>query len=73
METADQSAKQRSVFNDPVSSKRVVRKDQRKYECLRWEVDPQIRFIDRFKWNPPVVDDILRRLQVSLLEMVDFN
>uniref|UniRef100_A0AC34FMJ5 Bridge-like lipid transfer protein family member 1 C-terminal domain-containing protein n=1 Tax=Panagrolaimus sp. ES5 TaxID=591445 RepID=A0AC34FMJ5_9BILA len=40
------------------------KRDPRKYECLQWIVDPKIRFIDRFKWNPPVVDQILRQLQI---------
>uniref|UniRef100_A0A1I7XZZ8 FSA_C domain-containing protein n=1 Tax=Steinernema glaseri TaxID=37863 RepID=A0A1I7XZZ8_9BILA len=39
-------------------------KDVRKYNCEVWTVDPKIGFIDRFKWNPPVIDDILRKLQI---------
>uniref|UniRef100_A0A914HX46 Bridge-like lipid transfer protein family member 1 C-terminal domain-containing protein n=1 Tax=Globodera rostochiensis TaxID=31243 RepID=A0A914HX46_GLORO len=38
--------------------------DQRIYVCEEWDVDPKIQFIDRFKWNPPVIDDILKRLQI---------
>ncbi|KAI6225838.1 FSA-C domain-containing protein [Aphelenchoides besseyi] len=40
------------------------RRDSRLYVCREWAVDPKIRFIDRFKWNPPVIDDILRKLQI---------
>lgn len=43
------------------------KRDPRKYECIRWVVDPKIRFIDRFKWNPPVIDEVLRKLQVTHL------
>ncbi|MFH4976562.1 hypothetical protein AB6A40_003271 [Gnathostoma spinigerum] len=38
--------------------------DYRKYICETWSVDPNIRFIDRFRWNPPVIDEILRILQI---------
>ncbi|VDK65860.1 unnamed protein product [Onchocerca ochengi] len=41
-----------------------VNRDFRRYICERWVVDPKIRFIDRFKWNPPVIDEILRKLQI---------
>lgn len=41
-------------------------KDPRKYECERWIVDPKIRFIERFRWNPPVIDEILKKLQVRI-------
>ena len=41
-----------------------LKKDHRKYVCQKWIVDPKIQFIDRFKWNPPVVDDILKKLQI---------
>ncbi|VDK28663.1 unnamed protein product [Gongylonema pulchrum] len=40
-----------------------MNRDFRQYVCERWTVDPKIRFIDRFKWNPPVIDEILRKLQ----------
>ncbi|CAD5207349.1 unnamed protein product [Bursaphelenchus okinawaensis] len=40
------------------------KKDIRQYICRQWIVDPKIRFIDRFKWNPPVIDDVLRKLQI---------
>ncbi|KAI6241376.1 FSA-C domain-containing protein [Aphelenchoides fujianensis] len=40
------------------------RRDGRVYVCREWAVDPKIRFIERFKWNPPVIDDILRKLQI---------
>ena len=42
------------------------KKDVREYKCEQWEVDPKIRFIEqfKFKWNPPVIDEILRKLQV---------
>lgn len=42
------------------------RTDQRQYICKKWEVDPKIRFIDKVKWDPPVIDEILRKLQVSI-------
>lgn len=45
--------------------KETIKKDQRHYVCQKWIVDPKIQFIDRFKWNPPVVDDILKKLQVN--------
>ncbi|KAE9555244.1 hypothetical protein FO519_001495 [Halicephalobus sp. NKZ332] len=45
------------------------RRDPRNYKCLRWVVDPKIRFIDRFKWNPPVIDEILRKLQATKSEL----
>ncbi|CAI4230279.1 unnamed protein product [Auanema sp. JU1783] len=38
--------------------------DNRDYKCEKWEVNPKIGFIDRTKWNPPLVDDILRKLQI---------
>ncbi|KHN73253.1 Uncharacterized protein Tcan_11964, partial [Toxocara canis] len=41
-----------------------VTRDFRHYICEKWVVDPKIRFIDRFKWNPPVIDEILRKLQI---------
>ncbi|KAJ1353026.1 hypothetical protein KIN20_009566 [Parelaphostrongylus tenuis] len=42
----------------------VKKTDRRRYVCDKWAVDPKIRFIDRFRWNPPVIDDILRKLQI---------
>uniref|UniRef100_A0A915E8B4 Bridge-like lipid transfer protein family member 1 C-terminal domain-containing protein n=1 Tax=Ditylenchus dipsaci TaxID=166011 RepID=A0A915E8B4_9BILA len=42
----------------------ATNKDPRQYVCVKWVVDPKIQFIDRFKWNPPVVDDILKKLQI---------
>lgn len=41
-----------------------VNRDFRRFICERWVVDPKICFIDRFKWNPPVIDEVLRKLQV---------
>uniref|UniRef100_A0A8L7TDP8 FSA_C domain-containing protein n=1 Tax=Brugia malayi TaxID=6279 RepID=A0A8L7TDP8_BRUMA len=41
-----------------------VNRDFRRFICERWVVDPKICFIDRFKWNPPVIDEILRKLQI---------
>lgn len=38
--------------------------DPRIFVCQRWVVEPRIRFIDRIKWKPPVVDDILKKLQI---------
>jgi hypothetical protein len=49
---------------DPNADPSDEKRDPRKYECLRWIVNPQIRFIDRFRWNPPGLDDILRKLQI---------
>jgi hypothetical protein len=43
-----------------------IKKDLRQYICRQWVIDPKIRFIDRFKWNPPIVDEILKKLQVRL-------
>ncbi|KAI1727267.1 hypothetical protein Ddc_04564 [Ditylenchus destructor] len=48
-------------YNLPSTS---ANKDPRQYVCLEWTVDPKIQFIDRFKWNPPVIDDILKKLQI---------
>lgn len=44
----------------------IGKTDQRQYFCKKWKVDPKIRFIDKVKWDPPVIDEILRMLQVSL-------
>uniref|UniRef100_A0A915Q466 DNA mismatch repair proteins mutS family domain-containing protein n=1 Tax=Setaria digitata TaxID=48799 RepID=A0A915Q466_9BILA len=41
-----------------------INRDFRRFVCERWVVDPKICFIDRFKWNPPVIDEILRKLQI---------
>ena len=49
------------------------KRDPRKYECLQWVVNPKIRFIDRFKWNPPVIDDILHKLQVTFRFLTQLN
>ncbi|VIO89935.1 Uncharacterized protein BM_BM1560 [Brugia malayi] len=38
--------------------------DKRQYICKQWKVDPKIRFIDKVKWDPPVIDEILRKLQI---------
>ncbi|KAE9416671.1 hypothetical protein Angca_002636, partial [Angiostrongylus cantonensis] len=46
------------------ANKPVKKADRRRYICDKWAVDPKIRFIDRFRWNPPVIDDILRKLQI---------
>ncbi|VDM59518.1 unnamed protein product [Angiostrongylus costaricensis] len=46
------------------ANKPVKKTDRRRYICDKWAVDPKIRFIDRFRWNPPVIDDILRKLQI---------
>uniref|UniRef100_A0A0N4XLI2 FSA_C domain-containing protein n=1 Tax=Nippostrongylus brasiliensis TaxID=27835 RepID=A0A0N4XLI2_NIPBR len=48
-----------------------VKTDKRRYQCEKWAVDPKIRFIDRFRWNPPVIDEILRKLQRALLDPLD--
>lgn len=49
-----------------------MNRDFRRYVCDKWIVDPKIRFIDRFKWNPPVIDEILRKLQVPRQLFVHF-
>ncbi|VDN07640.1 unnamed protein product [Thelazia callipaeda] len=41
-----------------------IKCDQRQYICKEWKVDPKLRFIDKVKWDPPVIDDILRKLQI---------
>jgi hypothetical protein len=41
-----------------------LKRDSRQFVCQQWVVDPKIRFIDKFKWNPPLVDEILRKLQI---------
>ncbi|CAD6189799.1 unnamed protein product [Caenorhabditis auriculariae] len=38
--------------------------DPRVFICEKWIVEPKMRFIDRIKWKPPVVDEILRKLQI---------
>uniref|UniRef100_A0A1I7VWA0 FSA_C domain-containing protein n=1 Tax=Loa loa TaxID=7209 RepID=A0A1I7VWA0_LOALO len=43
---------------------KVGKTDQRQYICNQWKVDPKIRFIDKVKWDPPVIDEILRKLQI---------
>uniref|UniRef100_A0A7E4VU99 FSA_C domain-containing protein n=1 Tax=Panagrellus redivivus TaxID=6233 RepID=A0A7E4VU99_PANRE len=48
----------------PLDKDTDEKRDPRKFECLTWVVNPSIRFIDRFVWNPPVIDDILRKLQI---------
>uniref|UniRef100_A0A9J2P2Q7 Bridge-like lipid transfer protein family member 1 C-terminal domain-containing protein n=1 Tax=Ascaris lumbricoides TaxID=6252 RepID=A0A9J2P2Q7_ASCLU len=40
------------------------RTDDREFICERWSVQPRIRFIDNVKWDPPVIDEILRKLQI---------
>lgn len=39
-------------------------KDPRIFICKEWKVEPRVRFIDRIKWTPPVVDEILKKLQI---------
>uniref|UniRef100_A0A8R1HHP8 FSA_C domain-containing protein n=2 Tax=Caenorhabditis japonica TaxID=281687 RepID=A0A8R1HHP8_CAEJA len=39
-------------------------KDPRIFTCKVWQVEPRVRFIDRIKWTPPVVDEILKKLQI---------
>ncbi|KHJ87992.1 hypothetical protein OESDEN_12218, partial [Oesophagostomum dentatum] len=52
------------VSDSPIPVEKPVQKtDRRRYLCEKWAVDPKIRFIDRFRWNPPVIDEILRKLQ----------
>ncbi|KAL6737884.1 hypothetical protein Aduo_011490 [Ancylostoma duodenale] len=53
------------VSDSPLPVEKPVKKaDIRRYLCEKWAVDPKIRFIDRFRWNPPVIDEILRKLQI---------
>ncbi|KHJ88784.1 hypothetical protein OESDEN_11415 [Oesophagostomum dentatum] len=52
-------------MDSPIPVEKPVQKtDRRRYLCEKWAVDPKIRFIDRFRWNPPVIDEILRKLQI---------
>ncbi|KAL3990413.1 Fragile site-associated protein C-terminus family protein [Acanthocheilonema viteae] len=46
------------------SMEKIRKTDQRQYICKKWKVDPKIRFIDKVKWDPPVIDEILRKLQI---------
>ncbi|KAK0421995.1 hypothetical protein QR680_007305 [Steinernema hermaphroditum] len=62
-EAAEISASKRGQ-NALEGEKVEASRDTRKYNCEVWTVDPKIGFIDRFKWNPPVIDDILRKLQI---------
>lgn len=52
------------VSDSPMPVEKPVKTDRRRYLCEKWAVDPKIRFIDRFRWNPPVIDEILRKLQI---------
>ncbi|ETN70262.1 hypothetical protein NECAME_04952 [Necator americanus] len=53
------------VSDSPLPVEKPPQKtDKRRYMCEKWAVDPKIRFIDRFRWNPPVIDEILRKLQI---------
>lgn len=36
----------------------------REFRCETWVCEPRIRFIDYMKWNPPAIDDILKKLQI---------
>lgn len=56
----------KSSTQQEAGKREVGKADQRRYICIRWEVDPKIRFIDKVKWDPPVIDEILRKLEVSL-------
>lgn len=49
----------------PSEKSETEQSDRRLYVCSQWKVDPKIRFIDKVKWDPPVIDEILRKLQVS--------
>uniref|UniRef100_A0A914ZX45 Bridge-like lipid transfer protein family member 1 C-terminal domain-containing protein n=1 Tax=Parascaris univalens TaxID=6257 RepID=A0A914ZX45_PARUN len=42
----------------------IEQTDDREFICERWDVQPRIRFIDNVKWDPPVIDEILRKLQI---------
>jgi len=55
---------QDSIGTDRKPDDVVHHRDPRVFRCETWVVDPKIRFIDRFKWNPPVIDEILRKLQI---------
>ncbi|XGW26571.1 hypothetical protein V3C99_007295 [Haemonchus contortus] len=52
------------VSDSPLPVENPVKTDKRRYLCEKWAVDPKIRFIDRFRWNPPVIDEVLRKLQI---------
>ncbi|KAK6055982.1 hypothetical protein COOONC_06513 [Cooperia oncophora] len=53
-----------NVSDSPLPVENPVKTDKRRYLCEKWAVDPKIRFIDRFRWNPPVIDEVLRKLQI---------
>ncbi|CAJ0578087.1 unnamed protein product, partial [Mesorhabditis spiculigera] len=40
------------------------KKDPRIFECELWQCDPKMRFIDRFRWDPPLIDEVLKKLQI---------
>lgn len=67
--TPSSSSSQSSHASPAVSSSKEsvgaeMNKDYRKFKCKNWKVEPKVRFIDRIKWTPPVVDDILKKLQI---------
>uniref|UniRef100_A0A914ZZ88 Bridge-like lipid transfer protein family member 1 C-terminal domain-containing protein n=1 Tax=Parascaris univalens TaxID=6257 RepID=A0A914ZZ88_PARUN len=51
----------------------IEQTDDREFICERWDVQPRIRFIDNVKWDPPVIDEILRKLQVSDIRPPRYN
>ncbi|KAF1770324.1 hypothetical protein GCK72_002142 [Caenorhabditis remanei] len=69
-ESHNSSSSSHSTHSSPAvsSSKESITsetsKDLRTFICKEWKVEPKVRFIDRIKWTPPVVDEILKKLQI---------
>ncbi|GMT28528.1 hypothetical protein PFISCL1PPCAC_19825, partial [Pristionchus fissidentatus] len=42
----------------------VTSTDERVHKCIEWDVEPRIGFIDKFRWEPPVIDEVLKKLQI---------
>ncbi|CAJ0955025.1 unnamed protein product, partial [Mesorhabditis belari] len=55
---------QQESSTSSTSSSTSLSRDHRIFKCEQWTVDPKIRFIDRIKWNPPVIDEVLKKLQI---------
>ena len=62
-ETADTSKADTADAADTEQQQQQVPKiDPRVYQCDTWLVTPNIRFLDKVKWDPPGVDMLLQRL-----------
>lgn len=43
----------------------IEKKDKRIYQCDTWEFFPEIKFMEKgHSWTPPLVTDILKKLNV---------